>query len=100
MLDEYYQILKVPKNSTFSEIQFAFKKLSVNLNYEKQTVNEEDQLVLEADMRKITEAFNVLKNPITRSFYDKTAGLNFEKTKIANKGNLIREHTKSFDFKR
>src|SRR5438552_2775494 len=62
---DYYQILEIPRTAVPEEIQKAYRRLArkyhPDVNKEK---GAEDQF------KKITEAYEVLKNPETRKRYD------------------------------
>jgi len=62
---DYYQVLKVPKTATQPEIQKAYRKLA--RTYHPDINKEKDA---EEKFKKITEAYEVLKNPEARKRYD------------------------------
>jgi len=62
---DYYEVLKVPKTASQSEIQKAYRKLA--RAYHPDINKEKDA---EEKFKKITEAYEVLKNPEARKRYD------------------------------
>lgn len=90
MLDEYYEVLNINKNSNFNQIQNAYKQILANFTFEITKAQENEKLILEESLQKITEAFNFFKNRVIKAFYDKTTGSNFNKTKILDKSRIKR----------
>jgi molecular chaperone DnaJ len=65
-MDNYYDILEIPKAATEDEIKKAYRKLAIKYHPDK---NPDDFSATER-FREITEAYDILKDPIKRSQYD------------------------------
>ena len=65
---EYYDILGVSVNSTQDEIKVAYRKLSLKWHPDR---HPEDPTFSEEMMKKINEAYSVLKDPTKRKEYDR-----------------------------
>ena len=65
---DYYAILGVPKNATQEEIKKAFRKLARTCHPD--VAKADDKEGAEARFKEINEAYEVLKNPETRTKYD------------------------------
>lgn len=63
---DYYKILEVEKNSTQEEIRKSYKKLAVKYHPDK---NHGDKSA-EEKFKKITQAYNLLSDPVKRREYD------------------------------
>ena len=76
----YYEILELNKNANLEKIKISFKKKTINLNSKlEKTKDKKKREILKIELKKICEAFDTLKDPITREIYDKT-----EKNKFQN----------------
>src|SRR5437879_6182365 len=62
---DYYHVLNVPKTATQQEIQKSYRKLARTYHPD---INKEKGA--EEKFKKITEAYEVLKNPEARKRYD------------------------------
>ena len=70
MSKDYYKILGVPKNVDIEEIRKVYRKLAIKYHPDKNPENPE----AESNFKDLSEAYNVLKNPIKRDTYDKDTG--------------------------
>eukprot|EP00931_Biecheleriopsis_adriatica_P078860 TRINITY_DN52276_c0_g1_i1.p1 TRINITY_DN52276_c0_g1~~TRINITY_DN52276_c0_g1_i1.p1 ORF type:complete len:342 (-),score=68.08 TRINITY_DN52276_c0_g1_i1:250-1212(-) len=66
--DDYYQVLGVAAQASEAEVAKAYKKLALRYHPDK---NPEDQEKAEQDFKRITEAYEVLRDPEKRRCYDK-----------------------------
>ena len=90
MLDEFYEVLDVPRNSSFPEVLFAYKQLLSNLEFERTTALSDQVASIDQRMARIAEAFNALKDPLVRALYDKSSGVHFQRARVLSRGSLIR----------
>ena len=79
-MTNYYDILGISKDSSHETIKKAYRKLAVKYHPDK---NPNDK-VAEDKFRKITEAYETLKDPVKRQNYDKPARANFNYSDIFN----------------
>lgn len=82
-MKDYYKILKIPRNASFSEIDSIYRKLSKIYHPDPY---EFDKKHASEEFLEIKEAYEILSNPIKREKYDKD--LNF----------LLELSQKSLDF--
>jgi len=64
LIQECYNILEIPKNSSKEEIKKAYKKLALKYHPDKQNdKNEEEKTKAESNFKKIAEAYDMIMNP-------------------------------------
>jgi len=56
----YYDILKIPRNASFEEIKKAWRRLTLLTHSDR---NQRDVKNADAEMKKINEAYSVLRDP-------------------------------------
>ena len=71
-MPDYYAILGIHQNATSGQIKVAYRRLALQYHPDK---NPENQLA-EKQFIEITEAYEVLSDPIKRDRYD--LGLDFD----------------------
>ena len=64
-MNNYYEILGVPQSATDLQIKKAYRKLALDLHPDKNSSPDPHGQFI-----RLTEAFEVLKNPRTRKLYD------------------------------
>ena len=62
----YYKILNVEEKATDNEIKKAFRKLAIKLHPDKNT----DDPMAKEKFQELNEAYEVLKDPNERAWYD------------------------------
>ena len=83
-MKNYYQILFIQKNATLQEIKKAYRILALEFHPDKnKSIHATEKFI------EITEAYEILKDPIKRQEYDKKLNL--------NKSNIIIENETSFN---
>ena len=68
MNKDYYDALNLKRNATVQEIAENYKKLALRWNPKNA---KEDQATAYHHFSEVSEAFEVLSDPVKRSFYDK-----------------------------
>ena len=68
----YYEYLGVTRTAAIEEIKAAYKKLSVTLHPDKNPNNSEKATQL---FKQVKEAYECLKDPYSRSLYDRQQGI-------------------------
>jgi len=68
-MNNYYEILGVPKNATYEEIRVKYRFL-VRAYHPDKFIDEESKSLAENELKKINEAYTVLSNPVKRAQYD------------------------------
>ncbi len=84
-----YEILGVSQNATLKEIKIAYRQKA--MEYHPNMNPSKNNGVCHKMMCKINDAYNTLKNPDLRVFYDATL---FEKDKYAVSNEEVRHHQK------
>lgn len=68
----HYDLLELNKNANLEQIKISFKNKTINLKSKlKKTLDVKQKNILKFELKKICEAFDTLKDPITREIYDK-----------------------------
>jgi DnaJ-class molecular chaperone len=68
MIQNYYELLEISKDSTEEEIKKAYKKLAIKWHPDK---NPNNVIEAENQFKKISEAYQVLSDPEKKEIYDK-----------------------------
>jgi DnaJ-class molecular chaperone len=91
MLQDCYSLLGVPKHSLFPEIQAKYRQAMADSTHEKAvaTSEAEQRLIIER-MKQLSEAFNLLKDPVTRAILDRSGSDIFPTQKTLNEREIIR----------
>ena len=64
---DYYEILEIKRNSCHIDIQKAYKRLVLKWHPTKHPVDQQTAL---NNFHEISEAYEVLNNPVTRAYFD------------------------------
>ncbi|KAL6567740.1 hypothetical protein OROGR_001408 [Orobanche gracilis] len=64
---DYYNILKISKNASEEDVKKSYKRLAMRWHPDKNAVNTEEA---EAKFKQISEAYDVLSDPVKRQIYD------------------------------
>lgn len=68
MAVDYYRVLKVGRDASEEELKKAYRKLAMRWHPDKNvTINKEEA---ETKFKKISEAYDVLSDPVKRQIYD------------------------------
>lgn len=70
--ENYYNILKVDKNASDSDIKKAYRKLALELHPDMNTAKDAEE-----KFKEISEAYAVLSNSEKRRLYDRTGNIDF-----------------------
>lgn len=67
----YYEVLGVPENATQDQIQQSFRRLAQQ-DHPDHARDEDDRKRRTARFQTLSEAYEVLKDPVRRAAYDRT----------------------------
>lgn len=100
--DEYYKTLGLSKNATSEQIKKAYKRCALKWHPDRNPDNQEKAT---ENFKAISEAYDVLSNPETRSVYDKHGKKGLQENGGAQRGGMsqsnmhnIFEHMFGFNF--
>lgn len=71
---KYYEVLQIEQNATVEEIKSAFRKLAKQ-HHPDMTANKEDEPVETDAFSQLTEAYEVLLDPVSRAEYDRVTSI-------------------------
>src|SRR3990172_2722853 len=83
MTNNPYDTLGVSKNASFDEIKFQFRRLALKLHPDKSN----SKYAVE-NFKEISEAYEILSDPIKREAYDKKVGQNEEHENTSQTGSV------------
>ena len=66
---EYYLILDIPQNANLEEIKRAYRKKAL-LYHPDRNLNKETSEDYELKFKKVSEAYQILSDPVAREKYD------------------------------
>lgn len=87
-MEDFYKILKIDYSANIDEIKKAYRKLAVKYHPDKNNGNKK----AEEKFRYITEAYEILKDPIKKERYDRIN--NIDALRVKKTENIILETTK------
>ena len=90
LLENYYDILGIPRNASEEQIKRAYRKIAVKFHPDKKQGNK----VAEEMFREATEAYEVLKDPEKKKRYDSGFARPKTKIKVKRRGSDLRVSVK------